>query len=423
MSKISLRKKVASLMRVLFVVSMALLLPRFFFHHGTGCASRECLSDTGFKLGIENVTREFLQSLHVTGRVNGYRVGVITNHTGIDQQGKRTIEALAGYGLRIKKIYVPEDDFHLFKKNGSWEPVDEKTGIPIALLAQVDIFNNKEYRFSDVDVLFIDLQEPGINPNTAVVTLFKVLQSAASQHKTVVVLDRPNILGATMEGITDDAIPMRYGMTVGELARYFNTALLAKAAHLFVVPMRKYDRAIFADSHVRSCGSLMTNIDIYYGSSFLQVLSLVAPFDVGQGTDIAYQCLMLPESLKFPKQKWFELRAALKVHGLESSWFCYQHPKKKIPYAGLRIMVPDVDHFSPFNAVVTIISFFKEAGVPIAFGPEFERAFGGKKVRNFLEGKFSRHELEYEVNKGLKNFFSKAQPSFMYKPNPKIVLM
>lgn len=87
------------------------------------------------------------------------------------------------------------------------------------------------------------------------------------------------------------------------------------------------------------------------------------------------------------------------------------------------MLVSDIDNFSSFNTIVTIINFFKESGIKLTFGPDFDRALGGKKMRDFLEGKISRPDLEHEVNKGLKNFFTKAQPAFMYKPLPKIVFM
>jgi hypothetical protein len=86
-------------------------------------------------------------------------------------------------------------------------------------------------------------------------------------------------------------------------------------------------------------------------------------------------------------------------------------------------LVRNVDQFSPFNTVVTVVHFFKDAGVPLSFLPEFDHIFGGKKMRSFLEGKCARHDLEYAVNKGLKTFFNKAHSSLIYKPTPKVVLL
>ena len=92
--------------------------------------------------------------------------------------------------------------------------------------------------------------------------LFTILQAAAQESKRVVVFDRPNPLGKTMEGpLVDPAlisfvsiasIPLRHGMTMGELAEYFNNHMLEKKAALKVVPMKDYDRSYgIADLHHR----------------------------------------------------------------------------------------------------------------------------------------------------------------------------
>ena len=148
-----------------------------------------------FKLGIENVSQQFLSSLSPHGRLD-YRVGLITNHTGIDQMGRRTLDILLSKGLPIKKIFIPEDDFLTYKKGSSWEMVDDLTHISISLLPHIDsLKKSTEYAFNNLDVIFFDMQDTGISPNSYLITLVKALQSSASQNKTMVVLDRPNILG------------------------------------------------------------------------------------------------------------------------------------------------------------------------------------------------------------------------------------
>ena len=117
-SPVNKKKYLATLVRVCFGGNWALLFPRFFFkdENSSRVSHISCYPDTGFKLGVENISKEFLQSLNIQGRIDGYRVGLITNHTGINQQGKRSIDILLSHGLRIKKIYVPEDDLHSFEK-------------------------------------------------------------------------------------------------------------------------------------------------------------------------------------------------------------------------------------------------------------------------------------------------------------------
>ena len=83
--------------------------------------------------------------------------------------------------------------------------IDDHTIFLLLCLPHIDsLKKSKEYAFEDVDVLFFDLQDTGISPNAYLATLIKALQSAASQNKTVVVLDSPNMLGSSMEGIITD---------------------------------------------------------------------------------------------------------------------------------------------------------------------------------------------------------------------------
>lgn len=428
---------IISFLRVFLVLFVALVLPQFFFHDeksvtisSNGIQTNSSI--TSFKLGLENISSEFLRSLSNHGKIDSYTVGLITNHTGVDQRGKRNIDILLSKGVKIKKIYVPEDDFYSYKKGINWEMIDDHTHLPIVLLPHIDsLKKSKEYAFKDIDVLFFDLQDNGISPSSHLATLVKALQSAAAQNKTMVVLDRPNMMGSSMEGMltgggpTEEllSIPMRHGMTFGELARYCNSMVLSQAARLFVVPMQEYKRVSLDDTMAIAHASLFTNIDAYYGSSFLTILSSVGPFDIGIGTDMAFQCLALPEGLRFSKQKWFELRTVLKQQGIETSWYRYTNAKKQATFAGLRLMVRNIDQFSPFATIVTILHFFKDAGIKLTYSSEFDRAFGGKKVRDFLDGKFSRHDLEHEVNKNLKTFYNKAQHSFIYKPAPRVVLL
>jgi uncharacterized protein YbbC (DUF1343 family) len=426
---------IISFLRVFFVVFAALVLPRFFFHDEKVIISKTISTQnaamSGFKLGLENISAEFLASLSPHGKINSYGVGLITNHTGLDQKGNRNIDLLLAKGVRIRKIYVPEDDFSSYKKGINWEMIDDHTQLPIVLLPHIDsLKKSKEYAFKDIDVIFFDLQDNGLSSSSYLVTLVKSLQSAATQNKTIVILDRPNMMGSSMEGIlsggpTEElfSIPMRHGMTFGELANYCNSMMLSRAARLFVVPMCGYKRVSIDDAFATAHTSIFTNIDAYYGSSFLSILSSVGPFDIGIGTDMAFQCLALPEYLRFPKKKWFELRAILKQQGIETSWYHYPNPKKQTTFAGLRLMVRNIDQFSPFATIITILHFFKDAGIKLTYSSEFDRAFGGKKVRDFLDGKFSRHDLEHEVNKNLKTFYNKAQHSFIYKPAPRVVLL
>ena len=90
------------------------------------------------------------------------------------------------------------------------------------------------------------------------------------------------------------SVPIRYGMTIGELAQYCNKYLLKKSATLFVVPMDHYNRHLYP--YKAPIGKLSPNINSIescHGYSFLGLLGEVAPFDIGIGTDKAFQCILL----------------------------------------------------------------------------------------------------------------------------------
>ena len=409
---------------------MACIVPRFFFINKiTSCPNLFKVSKDIFKLGLENITPQLLKSLSTTGYLD-YTVGLITNSTGVDQKGRRTVDILRSHGLRVKKIYMIEEDFCAYKKNSNGILRDDQTNIPITLLSESALsLKNFASCFTDIEVLFFDIQDTGMSSSAYLLILNNALKSSVNTKRAFVVLDRPNLLGGIMEGISTAlpttplvSIPLRHGMTIGELALYCNSLLSAPSAQLHVVSMQHYTRTLFAEG-ITGFPTLLTNIDTYYGSSFLTSLEYVLPLDVGRGTQHEFTCLTLPDSLRFTKQKWFELRAILKEYSIETAWCHYIHPKKRKAYSGLRLQVRNIESLAPFNVIVRLIQFFKEAGVYLQICPEFYQICGGKKMQNFLEGKFSSHDLMCEVNKGLKAFFNTAYRSFMYKPVPKIMLL
>lgn len=413
-----------SLLRVCVVVLVALLLPRYFISENAPSQSAHSASLCLFKLGLENISDSFLKNLVKPHDVS-YRVGLITNHTGIDQTGRRNIDVLRARNVCIKKIYVPGTVSCPF--DSVCKKIDSQTQIPIVSLPILPVTNNYEYVFDDIDVLFFDLQDIGVRPSKCLDVLCTVLKSAAHQHKKVVILDRPNLLGGSMEGIVacdkGPALPLQYGMTIGELAQYVNAHMLKDAASLHVVPMAHYDRNSALDGELYLKRPLLTNIDIGGGLSFLEIVSLIQPLDVGLGTDMALQCILLPEEMRFPKQKWFELRCLLKECGIQASLYRCFNAAKHQRYQGLRLMVKNTQKFSPFATLLSLVEFFRAHGISLTYGPDFDDTLGNTKVREFLQGKISRDTLEQEVNKGLKYFFTNAQRSFLYKPYPKVMFL
>lgn len=197
--------------------------------------------------------------------LQGKRVGLITNPSGVDNKLKSTVDILhEAPGVRLTALYGPEHgvrgDVHAGDHVGN--SVDAATGVPV-----FSIYG--KYRkptaemLDSVDVLAYDIQDNGCRSFTFISTMGLAMQTCAELGKEFVVLDRPNPAGADkIEGcIVEDScfsfvsqfpIPYLYGLTPGELATYLNEEGLVpggKKVNLTVVPMEGYERSMsFADT-------------------------------------------------------------------------------------------------------------------------------------------------------------------------------
>ncbi len=190
--------------------------------------------------------------------LQGKRVGLITNPTGVDNNLVSTVDILANApGVKLVGLYAPEHgvrgDVHAGDKvDGS---VDKATGVPVYSIYGKTLKPTPEM-LKDVDVLIYDIQDNGCRSYTFISTMGKAMEACAEQGKKFMVLDRPNpISGNKIEGnLVEDScysfvsqfpIPYIYGLTPGELARYLNEeGLIGKGdkVDLEVVPMEGYSR-------------------------------------------------------------------------------------------------------------------------------------------------------------------------------------
>jgi uncharacterized protein YbbC (DUF1343 family) len=184
----------------------------------------------------------------------GRHLGLVTNPTGRDRQGRSTIDLLhAAPDWQLAALFSPEHGIRgdLAAGQSVDESTDAQTGLPI-----FSLYGNTTRpmpgMLRGLDTLVYDIQDVGARTYTYTSTLLETLRAAAEAGLTVVVLDRPDpINGRDVEGsvlepaftsfVGPAPIPMRYGMTIGELGRYFNTELHV-GANLTVVPMQGWQR-------------------------------------------------------------------------------------------------------------------------------------------------------------------------------------
>ncbi len=196
-----------------------------------------------------------------TDLIAGKRVGLITNPTGVDRRLRSTVDRLAADPrIRLTALFGPEHGVRGNRPAGVHitNDVDAKTGLPLFSLYGRTKKPTPEM-LENVDVLIFDIQDVGIRPYTYIYTMAYAMQAAAEKGIPFIVLDRPNPMGGLLvQGpileprfssfIGLYPIPYVHGMTVGELALFFNR-VFAIGAELHVIPMKGWRRdMLFQDT-------------------------------------------------------------------------------------------------------------------------------------------------------------------------------
>jgi len=236
----------------------------------------------------------------------GLRVGLVTNHTGRDREGKQTIDVLNhAAGVRLVALFAPEHGIRGVADEKVSDSKDEKTGLTIYSLYG-ETRRPKPEQLKDLDAIVYDIQDVGVRFYTYIATLGYVMEEAARAHLPVFVLDRPNPIGGVeVEGPLADPdkfsftayhrIPVRHGMTVGELAQLYNQERKL-GCDLRVIRMEGWRRAMWFDStnltwvnpspNMRS----LTEATLYPGIGLLETTNL----SVGRGTDTPFELVGAP---------------------------------------------------------------------------------------------------------------------------------
>jgi len=276
------------------------------------------------RTGIDVLEKHGFDVLQVEGRKK--KIGVVTNQTGIDSEGRRTIDVLAqAPGVDLVAIFSPEHGVTgTLDTTDVANSKDAATGVPV-----YSVYGSKDAMrrpppevMKTLDAVVFDIQDAGVRFYTYETTLGYFLEGAAQAGVEVIVLDRPDpITGAFVQGPVSDPgrenfnnygnVPVRQGMTMGELAKMFNAERKINAK-LTVVPMEGWQRGDWFDStgllwvnpspNLRS----VTEAGLYPGVGLIEGTNV----SVGRGTDTPF------ELLGAPWMKGKELAAYLNARGI-----------------------------------------------------------------------------------------------------------
>ena len=235
--------------------------------------------------------------------LQGHQIGIITNHTGLTRDGRRTVDAMLAGGVNVKALFSPE---HGLAGKEDHENIghskDEKSGLPVWSLYSGQDRKPKPEMLGGITALVFDIQDIGTRFYTYVCTMKNSMETAAERGIPFFVLDRPNpITGTAVEGPLLDpdltsfvgcfSMPLRHGMTTGELAGMMNAAAPLKA-DLRVIRMHGWSRGDWFDAtgltwvnpspNMRS----LTAALLYPG---IGMLEYATNYSVGRGTDAPFE--------------------------------------------------------------------------------------------------------------------------------------
>jgi uncharacterized protein YbbC (DUF1343 family)/CubicO group peptidase (beta-lactamase class C family) len=268
------------------------------YNETTSNSRRTVQRNGGVLTGLDVLAAEKFAPLQ-----GGKRIGIITNHTGIDRQGRRNVDLMKEAGVNLTAIFSPEHgisgklDVEMVD-----DSVDSKTGVRIVSLYQPEKRKLPAAAAANLDAIVFDIQDVGARFYTYSCTLLHAMETAAAVKKPFYVLDRPNpVNGVGVDGPMIDKevysfvgcydMPLRHGLTFGELATMINDERQL-GLDLRVVKMKGWQRGDWFDStgliwvnpspNMRS----LTAAILYTGVAMLESQKT---YSVGRGTDSPFE--------------------------------------------------------------------------------------------------------------------------------------
>ena len=368
----------------------------------TVCAVEKVQEPFGATESIRPGIEVFLSA--VPERLRGKRIGLITNHAGIDRAGRSGIDLLAAHpDVRLVALFAAEHGIRGVAAAGE-KVVDDRdptSGLPIFSLYMAEDRSPTPEMLKEIDALVYDLPEVGGRTWTYVSTMALCMRSAARKGIPFVVLDRPNPIGGEIvEGaLLDPAfksfvgmypIPARHGMTVGELATFFNKEF-GIGVELMIARTANWRRSQwFADTglpwrnpspNLRSPAGLNN----YPGTVYFEGTNLTE----GRGTDRPFEQVGAP---------WLDAPAIVKTMNerplpgvrFEAITMAVEGAATKFPgqtIPAIRFVVTDREAYRPVRTSLLLIDEIRrQHRTEFAWGKSIDRLTGSDKVRLAIDG-------------------------------------
>ena len=392
---------------------------------GCGAATATRTSAARVRPGIDVLVSDSI------GLVRGRRIGLVTNQSGIGASGAGDVELMRGAGLNLVALFSPEHGFR-----GAADPgaavataIDSATGLPIySLYGRTSAPTDSMLR--GIEIMVVDLQDAGARYYTYISTTVEVMKAAARHGIPVIVLDRPDPIGGTVLGnVLNPAftsfvgrleVPMRYGMTLGELARLAD-ADFAIHSRLTIVPAAGWRRDMALDdaglAFVPPSPNLHTLESLFHypGTCLFEGTNL----SVGRGSDAPFEQVGAP---------WLDTTAVLariraeRLPGVafSSTTFTPHRPGDgkyaDTLLAGVRLRVTDRGRYDPTVTAVHLMAAIRAThpGRMRWSAAQFDRLAGGSTLRTALESGKPAGEIVAPWAEALRQFEARRRPFLIY---------
>ncbi|MFQ5722188.1 MAG: exo-beta-N-acetylmuramidase NamZ domain-containing protein [Candidatus Aminicenantales bacterium] len=402
------------------------------------------------KLGLEVFMEKHLDL------VKGKRVGLITNPSGIDSHLQSTAELFyQNSGINLVALYGPEHGVRGNAQAGQYVPfyVDERYHLPVfslygqsrrpelGMLKNIDEYMRsfdtqiegkipKKRMVRNIEVMVFDIQDVGTRIYTYIATMAYAMETCARNNIEFIVLDRPNpINGLDIEGPLLEypqyssfvglyPIPVRHGLTAGELARLFNDRFLKEKVKLQVILMEGWRRQMWYDQTGLPWVSpspnmpTLTTATVYPGQVFLEGTNV----SEGRGTTKPFELFGAP---------WIDgYELAKKLNGLHlagvafrEAWFTPTFSKYQGKLCGgAQIYINDRKRYKPLATTLHIIKTIKDLYPDkFKFHEEyFDKIMGTPAIRKALESELSIQQITDSYRQQIDNFKEMRKPFLLY---------
>ncbi|PZF83157.1 exo-beta-N-acetylmuramidase NamZ family protein [Jiangella anatolica] len=374
--------------------------------------------------------------------LSGHRVGVISNPTGILPDASHIVDSMVASGnVTIAGVFGPEHGFRGSAQAGEAEEttIDPRTGVTV-----YDAYGAQEAGFmrmfaeADVEVVVFDIQDVGARFYTYIWTMWSAMRAAARMGLRFVVLDRPNPVGGSARGpmlfpgfesgIGQRYIVQQHGMTVGELARFFNGEFLpadagAPVEDLEVVTMRRWrPDSRYADTGlpwVLPSPNMPTpdTAQVYVGTCVFEGTAL----SEGRGSTRPFELIGAP----YGTYHWADAMNAAGLPGVDFREAYYvptfsKHVGKVC--GGVQLHVTDADAFDPVRTGVAMLVEAKRL-YPEAFSWRgggtsdgfIHKLHGSERLRVMVDAGASADEIVASWQDELREFDQRRQQYLLYR--------